>query len=110
MCLPKGGAENSKKFHELAKRILNEEFYPKTHPDGKTGGINEENFSSIVHDAAYARITGMLSRTKGTVEFGGTEGKSTDKDKRWHPLTIVSGVEQDDSLMEECVRECYQSS
>lgn len=64
------------------------EFYPV---------INENiDYTHIIDDAAYQRLTGYLKETKGTVVFGG----ETDVASRFIGPTVVEVADFDDALMQ----------
>jgi acyl-CoA reductase-like NAD-dependent aldehyde dehydrogenase len=66
------------------------EFFPN-------GSRSSPDFARIVNDRHFERLTDLLRRTKGKVVLGGHSDSST----REMELTIVTNVEEGDSLLEE---------
>ncbi|KAH8813620.1 aldehyde dehydrogenase [Flagelloscypha sp. PMI_526] len=73
-----------------ALREVEKEFYPH-------GAFQSDSFGRIVSELHFKRITGLLDKTKGQIEFGG-ESKS---DKLAMSPTVVKDVKDGDSLMSE---------
>ncbi|KAI5885611.1 aldehyde dehydrogenase [Schizophyllum commune H4-8] len=65
-------------------------------PSSKSG-LAPTTFSHLIHSRAYARISGMLEKTRGKVIAGGER----DEKENFVGLTVVEGVEKEDALMGE---------
>jgi aldehyde dehydrogenase (NAD+) len=55
------------------------------------------DYARIVNDCHFERLTGLLAATSGSVVLGGEH----DKSERYLAPTVVSGVSEDDALMDE---------
>ncbi|EIW76937.1 aldehyde dehydrogenase [Coniophora puteana RWD-64-598 SS2] len=75
-------------------------WYAAFYPPSTGGALHSREYASIVSDAHYARLTGLLARTKGTIVMGGGTENSAEWPRRIEP-TVVVGVQGDDALMEE---------
>lgn len=70
------------------------EAYDQFYPDG---GLNSQSYSSIINEQHFTRLTDLMKRSKGKVEFGGR----TDKKNLKMEIAVVTDVDENDSLMEE---------
>ena len=59
--------------------------------------LTPATFSHLIHARAYARIAGLLEKTRGTIIAGGER----DEKENFLGLTVVEGVERGDALMGE---------
>ena len=72
--------------------IRYEKFFPTSKPPSEPG-----NFSRLVTNDAFNRVSGLLKKTKGTVVLGG----EMDASSKYIAPTVVKDVKWDDSLMSE---------
>ncbi|KAL1730895.1 Aldehyde/histidinol dehydrogenase [Schizophyllum commune] len=59
--------------------------------------LTPATFSHLIHTRAYARIAGLLEKTRGTIIAGGER----DAKENFLGLTVVEGVDKGDALMGE---------
>lgn len=71
-------------------RIIKEEFYPQV----KSG---HADYTHIINQRAFNRITGMIDNSKGNIAVGGDRDENT---CYIHP-TIIDNIDWDDSTMED---------
>jgi len=55
--------------------------------------------SRLVTPQAFARVSGLLKNTKGTIVVGGEMDEAT----KFIAPTVIKDVKSDDALMSECV-------
>lgn len=66
--------------------------YAKFFPD-----VSASNFTHIISEAAFDRLSGIVADTQGSVILGGLA--KADRTTKFIPPTVVEGVKGDDSLM-----------
>ncbi|KAF8156031.1 NAD-aldehyde dehydrogenase [Crassisporium funariophilum] len=85
-----------REFQETFVQAL-KEVYEEFYPDAAKRSSAPDVYSRIVTPQAYARISGMLEKTKGKVVIGG----EVDRESKFIAPTVVQDVKADDSLMSE---------
>jgi acyl-CoA reductase-like NAD-dependent aldehyde dehydrogenase len=68
--------------------------HDRFYPDGPA---KSDDFGRLVSPRHFARVKGLLDKTKGTIVVGG----ESDADTKYIAPTIVKDVKMDDSLMSE---------
>ncbi|KAI5950355.1 HFD1 [Candida jiufengensis] len=78
------------KFIIELKKIIEEEFYPNINKDDK-------NFTHLIHDRAFQKMSKILSTTKGEIIIGGEQ----DSKSKYVAPTVIDNVDWNDSSMQD---------
>ncbi|KAI5959775.1 HFD1 [Candida pseudojiufengensis] len=78
------------KFVTELRKVITEEFYPNVNK-------NDKNFTHLIHDRAFEKMSKIISNTKGNIIVGG----ESDAETRYFAPTVVDNVTWEDSTMQD---------